>query len=448
VALVALSCTVIRPSSTTTPTGADTDNSRATRVAQEVNRTLTAQSSDTPETQEPTGTPPPSTTPSRTPTQGLVRLTPTLAAVSDESIVADERAVNGYTVQLWRSADPDASMSANIVTIAVDDSVLVRIEFAVEIDRLTGTDITGEGNPDAVIRTYSGGAHCCFSTLVYDLGSVMTEVLHTPESNCDGYFADLDRDGVMEFVTCDDNFAYEFCPFAGSPLVPVVLRYDEATGVYLPANTEYTGVYSDYIATDTARAAEAEPGEMGEWDDTAKCGVLPVVLEYLYSGQPIQAWNALEEYYEDPDIKLFWAEVLRIARGSSLFVDHGTAPNVDLPSYYTLQLLTVCGADRKQIGFLSSEGLDMCGEGVVYRDIYWLERELRRLGLVGEEEHIEISPEDCTKDCRLDVVNSDGERAGSIRLDTGVGFPGAVYRVNGSESEHWALRGDLAWEQR
>jgi hypothetical protein len=35
----------------------------------------------------------------------------------------------------------------------------------------------------------------------------------------------------------------------------------------------------------------------------------------------------------------------------------------------------------------------------------------------------------------------------SIRLDTAVGFPGEVYRVNGEESAHWRLRGDLVWER-
>ena len=59
-----------------------------------------------------------------------------------------------------------------------------------------------------------------------------------------------------------------------------------------------------------------------------------------------------------------------------------------------------------------------------------------------------MTPEGGTTTCRLDVVRlEDGTRLGSIRLDTAVGFPGAVYRVDGVESAHWRLRGDLTWEQ-
>ena len=61
---------------------------------------------------------------------------------------------------------------------------------------------------------------------------------------------------------------------------------------------------------------------------------------------------------------------------------------------------------------------------------------------------MELTPEGCTTNCRLDVVRfEDGARAGSIRLDTQVGFPGAVYRVNGVESARWRMRGDLTWER-
>jgi hypothetical protein len=112
-----------------------------------------------------------------------------------------------------------------------------------------------------------------------------------------------------------------------------------------------------------------------------------------------------------------------------------------------LQLLTNCGPDRRYVGLLT-EGQSACDPAVPHRDVTWLEWELRQIDLLGEGEGLELTPEGCTLNCRLDVVrHSDRARQGSVRLDTTVGFPGAVYRVNGVESAGWRLRGDLTWER-
>ena len=149
-------------------------------------------------------------------------------------------------------------------TIQATGRPMIQIDSAPGLHDLTGTDVTGEGNPDVVVETYSGGAHCCFSTIVYDLGAEPIEVLHAPESNCSGYFEDLDADGAMEFVTCDDNMAYQYCCFAGSPMVKVVMKYYLGEG-YLPASTKFRSEYADDIAKHTETAEKATPGEYCEW---------------------------------------------------------------------------------------------------------------------------------------------------------------------------------------
>ncbi|MCJ7737193.1 MAG: hypothetical protein MUQ10_07770 [Anaerolineae bacterium] len=442
--LIVVSCSATGPaSSPTVETGHSVVSTQVPQVAQR-----------TPDVR-PTEPMQPVPTSTRTPVAAADTVTPDLSGntpspepVPDGFSVVDERTIDAYTVRMWRSDDQNASIFENVVTIARGTDVLVRIEFAAEIDELTGTDITGEGHPDVVIRRYSGGAHCCFSTWVYDLGTTLKEVLRSPESNCEGSFTDVDSDGSLEFITCDDSFAYVFCPYAGSPVVPVVLRYAEGSESYVPANIQFADVYDEYIESGEIRAQNALAGEMGEWDGSTKCSVLPVVLGLLYSGQAGQSWGILGATYEDPDIALYWMEVVRIARMSPLFVEGELFVDAEIPSYYMLQLLTSCGTDRGYVGFLTADGLDYCGEGVVYRDIYWLEHELRQIGLVVEQEHLKISPDGCTSDCRLDIVQVEGSRIGSIRLDTSGGFPGAVYRVNGAESNHWVLRGDLVWEEK
>ncbi len=420
-----------------------------TRVAQDVAATVAALPTDTVTVAQPTSTPTPSPTdtpspppPTDTPTQ----IPPTLVPIPDAYVVEEEQLIGAYTLRLWRNTAADAWGYDNIITISADDHVLAQIEMVWGIGELTGEDITGEGNPDVVIETFTGGAHCCFSTIVYDLGPTLTQVLKTRESNCGGRFEDLDGDAIPEFVTCDDLFAYVYCAYASSPMVLSILKYDPAQG-YVPAGPSFPHLYTEAIAQHTEMAQNAVPEGLGEWDQTTKCAVLPLVLDYLYAGQADRAWAELNGLYHYSDALLFWAEVVQAVSESSLYAAVGPSPDVSLPPYYMLQMLTNCGPDWQYVG-LREEGAPDCDPSTLRRDIYWLDIELREIDLLKPGERLDLVPEGCTTDCRLDVIRySDDTRVGSIRLDTTVGFPGEVYRVNGVESAHWRLRGDLTWEQ-
>lgn len=232
----------------------------------------------------------------------------------------EERTVGAYTIRVWQNSNSDSLLGFDgIVTIQALGQPMAQVDMAAGLHELTGADITGEGHPDAIIETFSGGAHCCFSTVVYDLGPTLTQVLRTPESNCSGHFEDLDADGVMEFITCDDRFAYQYCCFAGSPAVKVIMKYTPGEG-YLPASTGFRRLYAEDIANHTAAAETAAPGDFCEWDETTKCAVLPVVLDYLYSGQPDQAWSELARLYPYPDREQFRQEILAGVGESPLYV--------------------------------------------------------------------------------------------------------------------------------
>jgi hypothetical protein len=229
----------------------------------------------------------------------------------------EEHQLGSYVVRLWRNTTSETDWE-NIVTLAVGGQQLVQIEPVASLGDLTGKDITGEGHPDVIVERYSGGAHCCFSTAVYDLGPALTKVLETPESNCSGRFDDLDGDGVFEFVTCDDLFAYAYCPFAGSPMVKVILRYEPGRG-YGPASPRFAHLYEGDIAEHTQLAEKTKPGEMGEWDGTTKCAVLPMVLDYLYAGMADRAWEEINRLYPYDDVKSFYAEIEQSVAKSPLF---------------------------------------------------------------------------------------------------------------------------------
>ena len=441
------SCKLIWPAPAATPD----ENAMQTRVAQSVAATLTVLLESTKPLTMPTHTPvspfPTDTLVSPQPTQTPVLLpTPTAMPIPPGYVVIEERLIGPYAIHLWRNTASDSLGFDNVATISAGGQVLAQVQAVSGFGEFTGTDVTGEGQPDVVIETFSGGAHCCFSTLVYDLGPALTKVMETPQSNCSGQFEDLDGDGAFEFVTCDDLFACTYCACAFSPFVRVILQYEPGRG-YVPASPRFADLYAGEIGEHTQWAQDVSPDELGSWDETIKCRVLPLVLDYLYIGQADRAWEAFDRFYNEPDAALFWAEVVQAVAKSPLYLAVGPPPVVSLPDYYMLQLLTSCGEEWQYVGLLS-EGQSGCDPGVPQRDIYWLTWQLHQIGLLVYGEGLELRPAGCTTNCRLDVVRlSDNARLGSIRLDTTVGFPGEVYRVNGAESAHWRLRGNLSWER-
>jgi len=384
-----------------------------------------------------TATPPPTpTTPPSTP-----------EPPGETYTVKGERQIGEYVVRLWRNTSDESIGYDNVATISRAGLEMARVEMVANLGEETGSDLTGEGHPDVVIHVFTGGAHCCFSTIVYDLGPKLIKVLETPLSNCDGSFQDLDGDGVAEHITCDDLFAYVYCSYAGSPAAQVVLQYDPGRG-YVPASPRFADLYDEPIVRHREQAETAQPGEMGEWDGTTKCAVLPIVLDYLYSGQDEKAWTEFNRLYDYPDALLFWAEIAQAVADSSLYTPGDASADVSWLPYYMLQLIVDCEVEFQQVVAVLQEGQSSCDADVPRRDIYWLDTLLRDTGLLAEDEMLVLAPEGCTDSCRLDVIRiSDNAQVGTIRLDTEVGFPGEVYRTDGEESEHWRLRGNLTWER-
>jgi len=227
-----------------------------------------------------------------------------------------------YVVRVWKSLDETAPSFYRVATIDRGDARLVCLDWATGLGKLSGQDIDGSGHPNVIIESYSGGAHCCSETLVYDLAETLVPIglPASPGGNATGEFVDLDGDSVFEFQTCDDSFAYAYCCYAGSPCVPVVLVYDSEQRHYIPKSYAHPELYRDEIRFDTERAklALTGGGDAG-WDGTPKCDVLPLVLDYLYSGAPEAAWDAFETYYLFPDRDAFRAEIEAVVGASPYY---------------------------------------------------------------------------------------------------------------------------------
>jgi len=93
---------------------------------------------------------------------------------------------------------------------------------------LTIRDLDGDGEPEVLVDTYSGGAHCCTITPIFrwdGVGGVGYRRVTGFFGNVGYSLDDLDKDGRPELVTADDSFAYEFAAYAFSAFPLKILAY-------------------------------------------------------------------------------------------------------------------------------------------------------------------------------------------------------------------------------
>ncbi|MCW2990848.1 MAG: hypothetical protein JWM73_1442 [Solirubrobacterales bacterium] len=77
-------------------------------------------------------------------------------------------------------------------------------------------DVDADGAPEVVADLFSGGAHCCWSTVVFVPKDGTYRARLAEWGNAGYVLKDLDGNGAPEFVTTDDAFSSAFTSYAGS----------------------------------------------------------------------------------------------------------------------------------------------------------------------------------------------------------------------------------------
>jgi hypothetical protein len=242
----------------------------------------------------------------------------------------DERGVDRFVVQRWvNAASPDPSPAGEcdcvIVVYAGTRQVLTAgtpgSVSAISVAPPTGTDLDGDGATDLVVSTWSGGAHCCYSTAAYSVGRDVRPLLMLDTGDCGpGEFADLDGDGVLEFSTCDEIWKDTYCSFALTPFPTVVLAYDRARHLYRIATPRFARHFKNQFDSDLAETTRhfAESAGKDAGDDT--CAVLRPALDLMYTGRMNEGTALIRRLYRGPDLDAFVKNVISKTRGSPLWV--------------------------------------------------------------------------------------------------------------------------------
>jgi subtilisin-like proprotein convertase family protein len=152
-------------------------------------------------------------------------------------------------------------------------------------------DLDTDGEPEVIVDTYSGGAHCCTYSLLYRYtGRRYARLVHGWGNS--GYrLVDLDGDGRPELRSSDDRFAYAFASYAAT-LEPVqVWRYDRGGLI------DVTRRFPALIRSDAASAWRLYLRERRRRPREVR-GILAAWLaDQLLLGRGPAGWQALEEAY-------------------------------------------------------------------------------------------------------------------------------------------------------
>ncbi len=95
----------------------------------------------------------------------------------------------------------------------LDKNLCTPLRCGIETEQTLSLHKLSGGTPDVLLDYYTGGAHCCFwSLIVTPTGKTIDHDWGDPGYRIVRY------QGVPQLVSADDRFAYEFTSFAGSGL--------------------------------------------------------------------------------------------------------------------------------------------------------------------------------------------------------------------------------------
>ena len=136
-------------------------------------------------------------------------------------------------------------------------------------------------------------------------------ILSLDTGNCSVRFEDLDHDGKLEVVTCDDHFAYRYCSFAESPMPEVVFVFDRGQGKYIPATPRFPAYFQAAIEAATKESQSAPE---------SKCAALAPVLQLMYLDRGTEATALFRRLYKGPDVGVLLSALSAEVKQSPMWV--------------------------------------------------------------------------------------------------------------------------------
>jgi hypothetical protein len=216
------------------------------------------------------------------------------------------RRIGAYMLRLAPRPKDESVRCRAVLISAKGTSMRVAEDWALTVDKISGTDINADGQPELVVDGYSGGAQGGYTYTFVTLGAsprivrrLSNHIPITFEKNVDGVILLHSQDGVFDYFLVPHRVA----------VIPAVVLKMEGDKL-MDVSAQFPQQYDEQIsrARSELTAESIEKFRQANYHDkmfrdqfaTAQ-GVLTIVLNYLYSGRQEKAWQALNELWPASD---------------------------------------------------------------------------------------------------------------------------------------------------
>ena len=165
-----------------------------------------------------------------------------------------------------------------------------------------GKDITGDGQPDLVISEWSGGANCCLTILIFEIGSTFRQIgmIAAKYGDTPPHFVHMDdqdsKNVGLKVQVGDWTFANWHSDFADSPAPKVILRFsDGAYRVSPDLMRSPVPSVSDLDARVAEIRTHKNTSRSKSWPGADISPTLwATMLDLIYTGHAGDAWKFLD----------------------------------------------------------------------------------------------------------------------------------------------------------
>ncbi len=176
-------------------------------------------------------------------------------------------------------------------------------------NKLPVLDLDGNKEPEVIADFFTGGAHCCTYSLIYRYDSKSqkyTQVRH--EWGNGGYrLQDVDKDGLPEFESRDDRFAYAFTAYAASGYPLQIWQYRQGKMI------DVTRRYPKLIYNDAFELWKIYNQARQQGDD-GKGFLAPYLADKYLLGQEKDGWQRVQQAYQKSDRLQYFAKLRKFLR--------------------------------------------------------------------------------------------------------------------------------------
>lgn len=214
-----------------------------------------------------------------------------------------EKQIKQHKLTLYSQEDPKrylktVAMRAELISPDGKKETIVANYIDVDLKELVQDyagekfDFDGDGQEDLIVKSNSGGVHCCNTYHVFSLGTSLKKIAYLPMKDCGKKIVvqDLNQDGKAEILTCNADFTYlGERTYSDSPFPPMIYEFDR--GQFIRNDKKFAALIKEDIdmqksvlqSTYSHRAA------------------LQIVVDWLLLGEKKNAWKELKEIYQGED---------------------------------------------------------------------------------------------------------------------------------------------------